>query len=137
MNLKAEESVLTGESVPVEKDAQAEVPEKAPLGDQANMLFSGCLITGGRAKALVVETGMRTEMGKIAGMLNSTKKIKTPLQKRMAKLGKTLSFVARARMCPRAPSDIILADDNFATIVEAVKEGRRVYDNIRKAFIPW
>jgi len=95
-NLKVEESILTGESVPVEKDAQAVVPEKAALGDQANMLFSGCLITNGRAKALVVETGMRTEMGKIAGLLNSTQKVKTPLQKRLEGLGKMLSVVAVA-----------------------------------------
>jgi len=94
MNLKVEESVLTGESVPVDKDANAVVAEKAPLGDRLNMLFSGCLITSGRVLALVVETGMNTEMGKIAGLLNNTKKIKTPLQKRMAKLGKVLSFVA-------------------------------------------
>ena len=96
INLKVEESVLTGESVPVEKDAGAEVPEKAPIGDQANMLFSGCLITFGRTKAVVVETGMNTEMGKIARLLGNTKKAKTPLQKRMARLGKTLSFIAIA-----------------------------------------
>ncbi|MCL2106602.1 MAG: cation-translocating P-type ATPase [Oscillospiraceae bacterium] len=94
VNLKAEESILTGESVPVEKDAQAAVPEKAALGDQLNMLFSGCLITNGRARAVVVETGMRTEMGKIAGLLNSTKKLRTPLQKRLAGLAKTMSFIA-------------------------------------------
>jgi len=94
VNLKAEESILTGESVPVEKDAEAEVPEKAALGDQLNMLFSGCLITNGRAKAVVTATGMGTEMGKIAGLLNNTKKVKTPLQKRLAGLAKTMSFIA-------------------------------------------
>jgi len=93
-NLKAEESVLTGESVPVEKDATALVPEKAALGDQLNMLFSGCLITNGRAKAVVVATGMDTEMGKIAGLLNNTKKVRTPLQKRLAGLAKTMSVIA-------------------------------------------
>jgi len=96
INLKVEESVLTGESVPVEKDAAAEIPEKASLGDRLNMLFSGCLVTNGRTKAVVVEIGMNTEMGKIAGLLNNTKKIKTPLQKRMTKLGKTLSLIAIA-----------------------------------------
>ena len=94
VNLQVEESVLTGESVPVEKDADAVVPDKAPLGDQANMLFSGCLITNGRAKAVVTETGMHTEMGKIAGLLNTTRKIKTPLQKRLDRLGIQLSFIA-------------------------------------------
>jgi magnesium-transporting ATPase (P-type) len=65
INLKSEEALLTGESVPVEKDAQAEIAENAPLGDQFNMLFSGCLVTNGNAKAVVVDTGMTTEMGKI------------------------------------------------------------------------
>ncbi|MCL2696307.1 MAG: HAD-IC family P-type ATPase, partial [Clostridiales bacterium] len=94
INLKVEESVLTGESVPAEKDAQAEIDPKAQLGDQLNMLFSGCLITNGRAKAVVVETGMRTEMGKIAGMLNNTARVKTPLQKRMIQFAKLLTAVA-------------------------------------------
>lgn len=94
INLKVEESVLTGESVPVEKDAKAEIDEKAQLGDQLNMLFSGCLITNGRAKAVVVETGMNTEMGKIAGLLNNTKRVKTPLQKRMVQFSKLLTVIA-------------------------------------------
>ena len=94
VNLKVEESILTGESVPVEKDADAVIPDKAPLGDQTNMLFSGCLITNGRTKAVVVGTGMRTEMGKIAGMLNETKKSRTPLQKRLNRLGRNLCVLA-------------------------------------------
>jgi len=93
-NLAAEESALTGESVPVEKDATAIPPEKAPLGDQINMLFSGCLVTSGRARAVVVYTGMDTEMGKIAGLLTSTKKVRTPLQRRLTGLGKVLSVIA-------------------------------------------
>jgi len=94
INLKVEESVLTGESVPVEKDANAEIPEKAALGDQLNMLFSECLITNGRARAVVVATGMDTEMGKIAGLLINTKKERTPLQKRLDGLGRTLCVIA-------------------------------------------
>ncbi|MCL2684587.1 MAG: cation-translocating P-type ATPase, partial [Synergistaceae bacterium] len=94
INLKVEESVLTGESVPVEKDANAGVPEKAALGDQLNMLFSECLITNGRARAVVVATGMDTEMGKIAGLLINTKKERTPLQKRLDGLGRTLCIIA-------------------------------------------
>jgi len=94
VNLRVDESILTGESVPVEKDAKAEVPEKAPLGDQTNMLFSGCLITNGRALAVVVATGMSTEMGKIAGLLRDTQKVKTPLQKKMDGLGRILCIVA-------------------------------------------
>ncbi|MDR0463429.1 MAG: cation-translocating P-type ATPase, partial [Pseudomonadales bacterium] len=93
-SLRVDESLLTGESVPAEKDATATVPEKATLGDQTNMIFSGCLITGGTAKAVVVAIGMQTEMGKIAGLLNSTKKTRTPLQKRMANFAKMLTVIA-------------------------------------------
>ncbi|MCL2888340.1 MAG: cation-translocating P-type ATPase [Elusimicrobia bacterium] len=92
--LKVDESILTGESVPVEKDAAAKVDEHAPLGDRLNMLFSSCLITNGRAEAVVVNTGMNTEVGKIAGMLGKTKKAKTPLQKRLHATGKVMTIVA-------------------------------------------
>ncbi|MDR2532987.1 MAG: cation-translocating P-type ATPase [Oscillospiraceae bacterium] len=94
VNLKVEEAVLTGESVSVEKDANAAVDDKAPLGDQFNMLFSGCLVTNGRARAVVSATGMNTEMGKIAGLLNNTKKVRTPLQKKMDKLCKLICIMA-------------------------------------------
>ncbi|HBI7340134.1 TPA: cation-translocating P-type ATPase [Listeria monocytogenes] len=93
-SLQVEESALTGESVPVEKDANAVVSEKAPIGDRLNMFYSGCLVTNGRATAVVVEIGMETEMGKIAGLLNSTSKLMTPLQLRLKELAKRLSIVA-------------------------------------------
>ncbi|MCL2742014.1 MAG: cation-translocating P-type ATPase [Oscillospiraceae bacterium] len=92
--LKADEAILTGESVPAEKSADAVIGDNAPLGDRLNMLFSGCLITNGKAKALVVETGMSTEMGKIAGLLNAVTKERTPLQQKMNALGKIICFVA-------------------------------------------
>ncbi|WP_046215945.1 cation-translocating P-type ATPase [Paenibacillus wulumuqiensis] len=94
--LKAEESALTGESVPVEKDEHAQVDGDTPLGDRLNMLYSGCLITSGRATAVVVKTGMDTEMGKIAGLLNNTSKQQTPMQIRLAGLGRQLSLIAVA-----------------------------------------
>ena len=94
VNLKVEESALTGESVPVDKDSKADVKIGVSIGDRLNMLFSSCLVTNGRAKAVVTETGMSTEMGKIAGLLNKTKKSRTPLQKRLDKLGKNLCIVA-------------------------------------------
>ena len=94
IDLLVEESALTGESVPIEKDALAEIDETAPLGDQTNMLFSGCLITGGKVRAVVVHTGMQTEMGKIASLLNKTKKERTPLQSKMNNLGKVICIVA-------------------------------------------
>ena len=94
--LKSEESALTGESVPSEKDAAAQVEEKAPLGDRSNMVFSGCSVTYGTATAVVTGTGMNTEMGKIAGLLEGEKETQTPLQQKLAQLGKYLGFVALA-----------------------------------------
>ena len=92
--LKSEESALTGESVPAEKDASAAVAEDAPLGDRLNMVFSGCSITYGRATALVTATGMDTEMGKIAGLLGGEEESQTPLQQKLGVLGKNLGFLA-------------------------------------------
>lgn len=96
VSLKSEESALTGESVPSEKDAAALVEEKAPLGDRSNMVFSGCSVTYGTATAVVTETGMNTEMGKIAGLLEGEEEGQTPLQQKLAQLGKYLGFVALA-----------------------------------------
>ena len=94
VSLKSEESALTGESVPSEKDAEALVAENASLGDRSNMVFSGCSITYGTATALVTGTGMNTEMGKIAGLLEGETDSQTPLQKKLAQLGKYLGIVA-------------------------------------------
>ena len=94
--LKSEESALTGESVPSEKDAAAEVAEKAPIGDRTNMVFSGCSITYGTATAVVTATGMDTEMGKIANLLDGETDTQTPLQQKLAQLGKYLGIVALA-----------------------------------------
>lgn len=96
VSLKSEESALTGESVPSEKDADAEVLENAPIGDRANMVFSGCTITYGTALAVVTATGMDTEMGKIANLLDSETETQTPLQQKLAQLGKYLGIVALA-----------------------------------------
>ena len=93
VNLKSEESALTGESVPSEKFADAEVKEKAPIGDRTNMVFSGCSITYGTAIAVVTATGMQTEMGKIAGILANEEESKTPLQEKLAKLGSMLGIL--------------------------------------------
>ena len=96
VSLKSEESALTGESVPSEKDAFDEVEEKAPLGDRSNMVFSGCSITYGTARAVVTATGMDTEMGKIADLLDGEGSAQTPLQQKLAQLGKYLGVVALA-----------------------------------------
>ena len=95
-SLKSEESALTGESVPSEKEASAEVAENAPIGDRTNMVFSGCSITYGTALAVVTGTGMNTEMGKIANLLDGEGDTQTPLQKKLAQLGKYLGIMALA-----------------------------------------
>ena len=95
VSLKSEESALTGESVPSEKDADAVVDEKAPLGDRSNMVFSGCSVTYGTALAVVTATGMDTEMGKIANLLDNEEETQTPLQQKLAQLGKYLGIVAQ------------------------------------------
>ena len=96
VSLKSEESALTGESVPSEKDATAKVDEKAPLGDRVNMIYSGCSISYGTATAAVTATGMDTEMGKIANLLEGEEEGQTPLQDKLAQLGKYLGIIALA-----------------------------------------
>jgi len=94
-SLQVEEAALTGESVPVEKDPNIVIKDdNVPLGDRLNMVYSGCLVTGGRATVVVVETAMNTEMGKIARSLNTTQKSLTPLQMRLQQLAKRISVIA-------------------------------------------
>ena len=94
VNLKSQEASLTGESVPVEKRTDAIQETEVGVGDRKNMLFSSSLITYGRGKAIVVKTGMNTEVGKIADMINQTEDQETPLQKKLNSLGKTLGMAA-------------------------------------------
>ncbi len=130
-NLKSEESALTGESVPSEKDARAEVAESAPLGDRDNMVFSGCSVTYGTAKAVVTGTGMNTEMGKIANLLAGEKETRTPLQQKLAQLGKYLGIVALAACavifiigaCMPHPDWIELFMTAVSLAVSAIPEG--------------
>ena len=96
VNLKAQEASLTGESLPVEKETKKIEDPETGIGDRVNMAFSSSLVTYGRGKGIVVETGMTTEVGKIAGMINSTEKQETPLQTKLNKLGKTLGIAALA-----------------------------------------
>ena len=92
-NLAVQESALTGESVPVEKDARVRLGEDAPLGDRVNMAFSSCVCTAGTGVGVVVETGMRTQVGSIAGMLDTQDELATPMKKKLNKVGKTLSVI--------------------------------------------
>jgi len=92
VNLKIEEAALTGESVPVEKNAAAVLDSGATLGDRKNTAFSGTVVTYGRGKGIIVSIGMNTQIGLIATMLQSVEEEETPLQKRLDQLGKTLGY---------------------------------------------
>lgn len=95
-NLKVEESALTGESVPVDKNADLMLNEDVPLGDQKNSAFMSTLVTYGRGLGIAVGTGMNTEIGKIAKMLDESQNEQTPLQKKLEELGKVLGIGALA-----------------------------------------
>lgn len=96
VNLRVEEAALTGESVPVSKVAVDTIAADAALGDRKNTAFMGTLVSYGRGKGVVVATGMRTQLGMIAGMLQSVDEEETPLQQRLDQLGKTLGWGALA-----------------------------------------
>lgn len=91
--LRIQEAALTGESVPVDKDAVSVLNKNAPLGDRRNMAYMGTVTTAGKAAAVVVATGMDTELGHIAGLLQRSEPESTPLQRRLAELGKVLVLV--------------------------------------------
>lgn len=92
-NLQAQESSLTGESVPAEKDAVIVLSEDCPLGDRENMVYSSSIITYGRGSGVVVATGMDTEVGNIAGMLADEGDMETPIKKKLNAVGKALTIV--------------------------------------------
>ena len=92
-SLKTDESAMTGESLPVTKQAVDCLPEETPLGDRLNMVISGTVVTNGRAVCVVTATGMNSEMGRIAGLLRDAGDTTTPLQLRMVEISKTLSLI--------------------------------------------
>lgn len=94
VNLRAEEASLTGESLPVQKNAATVLDRNVPLGDRKNTAFMGTLISYGRGRGVVTSTGMRTQLGLIATMLQSVETEETPLQRRLDQLGKSLSVAA-------------------------------------------
>ncbi|MGD8751489.1 MAG: cation-translocating P-type ATPase [Anaerolineales bacterium] len=93
-NLRVQEASLTGESIPVDKTSDAIRGENIPVGDRHNMVFMGTIVTYGRGVTIITETGMRTELGRIADLIQTVEPEKTPLQRRMEQLGKTLAVVA-------------------------------------------
>jgi Ca2+-transporting ATPase len=94
INMKAQEAALTGESEPVQKSMEIPSGTAPPLGDRLNMVFMGTNITYGRGQVLITETGMDTELGHIADMIQNVQQELTPLQRRLAGLGKVLAIVA-------------------------------------------
>ena len=92
-NMKVQEAALTGESVPSEKDGPTVLPEDAPLGDRVNMAYSSSVVMYGNATGIVVGTGMNTEVGKIAGLLDEQDETDTPMKRKLNAVGKTLSLV--------------------------------------------
>ena len=129
-NLKIEESALTGESVPAEKDAGFIADKEVPLGDRINMAYMSTNVSYGRGEGIVVATGMDTEIGKIADMINESGDELTPLQKRLADLGKLLGVIAII-LCVALFGIAVLQDRNIAEMlitaislaVAAVPEG--------------
>lgn len=91
-NLKIEESALTGETVPTNKDSTAILKENTSMGDLCNMAFATTIVVNGHAEAIVVDTGMNTKVGKIAGMIIEDESPETPIQKKLAEVGKTLAI---------------------------------------------
>jgi len=94
-SLEVDESALTGESVPVKKDLRT-LNEKTPLAEQTNTIFSGTIVTNGNCKAIVVSTGMKTQIGKIATLIQETDEVQTPLQLRLKELGKYIGLITIA-----------------------------------------
>src|SRR5512134_1190956 len=94
INLRVEEASLTGESLPVQKNAASILERHVPLGDRKNTAFMGTLVSYGRGRGMVVSTGMRTQLGLIATMLQNVETEETPLQRRLDQLGKTLSIAS-------------------------------------------
>ena len=126
INLKCDESALTGEAVPVDKVSQSLTQDDLPLGDRINMGYMGTVVTYGRGRAVIVSTGMHTELGHIASMLSETKDESTPLQKSMAQLGKILALIALG----------ITAFIFIITIVEAyIVDGSVSVDIWKEAFM--
>jgi Ca2+-transporting ATPase len=119
-NLRAHEAALTGESVPITKNAAAISDPHTPLGDRTNMVFLGTSIAAGKSDAVVVATGMETELGRIAGMLEHAEREATPLQRRLAQLGKILIVVILAIVAVIFVFRVVYGGDRLESFLLAV-----------------
>jgi P-type Ca2+ transporter type 2C len=119
--LQTAEAALTGESLPVSKDPAPIVDAEAALGDRHNMLFSGTAATYGRGRAIVTATGMRTEMGRIAGLLRDTREEATPLQRELDRTGKLLGAVVVVIAVVMIATIVVVEDvRGFAALVDVL-----------------
>lgn len=120
VNLAVDESALTGESVPVEKNTDALDRDDVPMGDRTNMVYKGTVVTYGRAAMVVTGTGMQTEIGKIADLIQQAPEVETPLQRRLASLGKTLGLVALALVVIIFAAGVFRGIDYFEMFMTSV-----------------
>ncbi len=118
--LTVDESALTGESDAVEKQAQPLTDPDLPLGDRTNMAYSGTFVTHGRATGVVVATGMRTELGRIASMLQTEARVRTPLQRRLAGFGRALTLAIMAACSAYFAAGIVLGEGWVAMFLTAI-----------------
>lgn len=118
-SLRVDESSLTGESVPIDKNINDLNKINVPIGDQFNMAFKGTLVTNGRAKGLVVATGMKTELGKIANLLQE-KEAMTPLQVRMDRFGKKLSYIILLICAVLFVSGVLRGEDTYKLLLLSI-----------------
>lgn len=117
--LAADEAILTGESLPVLKNTEV-LPEKCEIGDRKNMLFAGTAISSGSGKALVTSTGMKTEIGNIAGLLESSEQTVTPLQSRLEKVSHKLLLLGAVVILCVAVIGVVKGDDPFTIFMAAI-----------------
>jgi len=121
--LRVTESALTGESVPTEKEADQVAPVDTPIGDRSNMVFMGTVVSGGKATAVVVGTGMNTELGHIAGLLEREEAELTPLQRRLEELGRVLVVVCLALVAVIFVLQLLRGGDLLTVLLLAISLG--------------
>ena len=119
-SLRVQEAALTGESEPVEKTARPLLESDVPLGDRKNMVFAGTQVTYGRGEAVITETGMATELGRIAGMLQTVRREPTPLQRRLEQLGRGLAAAALAIVAVVFALGVLRGEDPELMLLTAI-----------------